>query len=288
MAEVRGFYDSRTSTMTYVVWDSDASDAVIIDPVLDYDAASAQTWTESVDEITEFVRGQRLTVHWVLETHAHADHLSGSQLLLERFDGAKLGIGNRITEVQETFKQVFGLSPDFPTDGRQFSRLLQDGETLEAGALRIEVVHTPGHTPACATYAIGDALFTGDALFMPDMGTGRCDFPAGSARDLYQSVHERIYSYPDATRLFVGHDYQPGGRELAFETTVGAQKRGNKQLTAETSEEEFVRFRTERDAHLSAPKLMLPSVQVNIDAGRLPAPDAEGRRFLRIPVTSRA
>lgn len=282
--EIKPFYDDRTFTMTYVVYDPSTSDAVIIDPVLDYDPAASKVWTESADKVMAFVDSQKLKVHYILETHAHADHLSGSQLLKKRYPQAKVAIGERITVVQETFKKVFDLPQDFPTDGRQFDRLLKDGEVVEAGSLKIEVLFTPGHTPACACYKIADAVFTGDAIFMPDMGTGRCDFPAGSATDLYKSISGKLYALPEATRLFVGHDYQPGGRPVAWETTVGAQKQDNIQLKAGTSEAEFVQFRSNRDKQLAAPKLLFQSVQINIDAGQMPKPNSENKRFLKIPM----
>ncbi|MFW5740653.1 MAG: MBL fold metallo-hydrolase, partial [Myxococcota bacterium] len=262
--EIKAFYDKRTFTLTYIVYDPESKDAVVIDPVLDYDPASSKTWTESVDEVIHFVNDQKLRVHYVLETHAHADHLSGAQRLKEACPNLKLAIGARITEVQKVFKQVFDLPSDFPTDGRQFDVLLEEGKPIEAGTLKIDTIYTPGHTPACATYKIGDAIFTGDAIFMPDGGTGRCDFPGGSAKDLYESITKRIYTLPDATRLFVGHDYQPGGRELAYETTVGAQKQGNVALDGKTTEADFVAFREKRDASLNAPKLLFQSVQVNV------------------------
>jgi glyoxylase-like metal-dependent hydrolase (beta-lactamase superfamily II) len=282
--DIKAFYDARTFTMTYVVYDAGTRDAVIIDPVLDYDPAASKVWTESVDQVVEFARGLNLNVHYILETHAHADHLSGSQLLKKTYPQAKVAIGERITVVQETFKKVFDLPDDFPTDGRQFDRLLKEGEVVAAGLLKIEVMFTPGHTPACASYKIGDAVFVGDAIFMPDMGTGRCDFPAGSATNLYNSITHKFYTLPDATRLFVGHDYQPGGRELAWETTVGAEKQNNIQLKASTSEAEFVQFRAARDKQLAAPKLLFQSVQVNIDAGRMPKPNSERKRFLTMPL----
>lgn len=281
---IKAFYDTRTNTISYVVHDPASRDAVIIDPVLDYDPADSKVWSESVDQLVEYAQQQGLKVHYILETHAHADHLSGSQLLKKTFPDAKVAIGERITVVQEIFKKVFDLPDDFPTDGRQFDRLLKDGETLEAGTLKIEVMFTPGHTPACACYKIGDALFTGDTLFMPDMGTGRCDFPAGSATDLYKSITGKIYTLPDETRVFVGHDYQPGGREVAWETTVGEEKRNNIQLKPGTTEADFVAFRTARDKQLAAPKLLFQSVQVNIDAGQLPKPNQECKRYLRIPI----
>ena len=282
--DIKAFYDARTFTMTYVVYDAATRDAVIIDPVLDYDPAASKVWTESVDQLVEFTRGLNLNVHYILETHAHADHLSGSQLLKKTYPQAKVAIGERITVVQETFKKVFDMADDFPTDGRQFDRLLKEGEVVEAGSLKIEVIFTPGHTPACASYKIGDAVFVGDAIFMPDMGTGRCDFPAGSATNLYNSITHKFYTLPDSTRLFVGHDYQPGGRELAWETTVAAEKQNNIQLKASTSEADFVQFRAARDKQLAAPKLLFQSVQVNIDAGQMPKPNSERKRFLTMPL----
>ena len=280
---VKALFDERTWTLTYVVYDPTTLDAVVIDPVLDFDAASGRTWLESVGRVVEVVKELGLKVHWILETHAHADHLSGAQPLRAAL-GAGVAIGAEIRQVQEVFRGVFDLGEGFPTDGSQFDRLLADGEVVEAGSLKLRAIHTPGHTPACMSYHVGDAVFTGDALFMPDYGVGRCDFPAGDAGALYESVHERLYALPDATRVFVGHDYQPGGRSVAWETTIGASKAGNLQLREETSREDFVAFRRARDATLSAPKLLYPSVQVNIDAGRLPAPAANGRRYLKLPV----
>lgn len=282
MAHIKAFFDPRTFTVTYVVWDPATRDAVVIDPVLDYDPAPSRTWTESVDRVTAFLREQDLALRWVLETHAHADHLSGSQLLRRRFD-AKVAIGEGITIVQDVFRGVFDLGERFATDGSQFDRLLGDGDVLTVGGMRIETIATPGHTPACVTYKIDDALFTGDALFMDDYGTGRCDFPKGSAEDLYDSV-QRLYALPDETRVFVGHDYAPNGREVRWETTIGRSKARNVQLRADTPREQFVRFRKERDATLAAPKLLLPSVQINVDAGRLPPPHADGHRYLQIPL----
>ena len=281
--EIKSFFDARTFTFTYVIFDAATKDAVVIDPVLDYEPVGSKLWTESVDVVIKFIKDNGLTLHYILESHAHADHLSGAQMLKEQFPAAKTAVGKNITVVQEFFKTFFNLSGDFPTDGSQFDRLLNDNEVFEAGSLKIEVIFTPGHTPACACYKIGDALFTGDALFMPDMGTGRCDFPAGSAHDLYNSVTERIYALPDDTRIFVGHDYMPGGREVASETTVGEEKRNNIQLSENTSEVDFIKFRSERDKTLSAPKLLFQSVQVNIDAGSMP--DVEGdKQYLKIPV----
>jgi len=279
---VEPFYDPRTSTVTYVVSDPATNDAVVIDPVLDFDPASGRIWTESVDRVSDYLRRAQLRAHFVLETHAHADHLSGSQALRRRFD-ARIAIGERIREVQETFRPIFDLPAGFAADGRQFDRLLADGEVLHAGSLAIEVIATPGHTPACVTYKVRDAIFTGDALFIEDYGTGRCDFPRGSAEALYDSI-QRLYALPDSTRVFVGHDYQPGGREVRWETTIGASKAKNPQLSGTTTRETFVASRRARDAALPAPRLLFPSVQVNVDAGRLPAPHANGTRYLVIPV----
>jgi len=284
--EIKTFFDKRTFTLTYVVYDKQTHDAVVIDPVLDYDPASSKTWTESVDAVIQFVNAEKLRVHYVMETHAHADHLSGAQRLKEACPNVKSVIGARITDVQRVFKKVFDLPDQFPTDGSQFDRLLGDNETIEAGSIRIKAMFTPGHTPACATYQIGDAIFTGDALFMPDGGTGRCDFPGGSAEDLYDSITNRIYTLPEDTRVFVGHDYQPGGRELKYESTVGEQKKSNIVLPASRSREDFVSFREKRDATLNAPKLLFQSVQVNVDAGRLPAPSRNEIRYLRIPINA--
>jgi glyoxylase-like metal-dependent hydrolase (beta-lactamase superfamily II) len=280
--EVHAFFDSRTQTLSYVVFDAASRDAVAIDPVLDYEPVGSFTFTESVDALSEFVRQRELKLHYVLETHAHADHLSGSQLLARRF-GARVVIGSRITEVQKTFQRIFALPTSFPTDGSQFDVLLDEGAVLSAGTLGISALATPGHTPACLSYLIGDAVFTGDALFMEDYGTGRCDFPKGSADALYDSV-QKLYRLPDATRVFVGHDYQPHGRGVLWETTIGKSKRENVQLNEKTTRAEFVSFREGRDAQLAAPRLLFQSVQVNVDAGRLPPPQENGIRYLRLPL----
>ncbi len=279
---IQHFFDPATSTLTYVVHDPATRDALVIDPVLDFDPAGVETSVGSLERVATYVRDHALRLHWVLETHAHADHLSGSQYLRRRF-GARLAIGRGITEVQQTFKRIFDL-PELAVDGSQFARLLDDGELLRAGSLAVDAIATPGHTPACLSYRIGDAVFTGDALFIEDQGTGRCDFPRGSAATLYRSVHERLYALPDATRVFVGHDYQPGGRPLRWETTIGAERRDNIHIRAATTADEFVRFRQARDATLAPPRLLFPSVQVNVDAGRLPPPHANGKRYLSIPL----
>jgi glyoxylase-like metal-dependent hydrolase (beta-lactamase superfamily II) len=279
--QIEAFYDDRTFTLTFLVFDPTTRDAVVIDPVLDYDPVSGKTWTESVDRVAALVTKHQLRLHYVLETHAHADHLSGSQLLRLRFD-AKVVIGERIREVQDTFKGVFDL-PALATDGSQFDKLVADGEVLRAGSIAIEVIATPGHTPACVTYKIEDAVFTGDALFMDDYGTGRCDFPRGSAEAMFDSI-QKLYALPDDTRVFVGHDYQPNGRAVKWMTTIGASKANNPQLSAKTPRGEFVTARQARDKLLAAPRLLYPSVQINIDAGRMPAAHANGMRYLAIPI----
>jgi glyoxylase-like metal-dependent hydrolase (beta-lactamase superfamily II) len=281
--KIKAFYDEPTFTLTYVAYDEQTRDAVVIDPVLDYDSAASSFSVKSVDELSDFLQGNELKLHYILETHAHADHLSGAHELKGRFPGAKLGIGEQITAVQEVFQGFFNLK-ELRTDGSQFDELFSHDQEIAAGSLRLKVIATPGHTPACVSYLVNEeAVFTGDAIFMPDFGTGRCDFPKGDARALYHSIHERLYALPDETKVFVGHDYQPGGRELAYESTVGEEKQKNIQLKAETTEDEFVSFRTERDAKLAAPKLLLPSVQFNIDAGNLPAAEDNGTMYLRIP-----
>ena len=281
---VKEFFDKATWTLTYVVYDSVTKDAVILDPVWDYDSASSKMATQSIDEVMAYVTQNNLKVHYILETHAHADHVSGSQVLKQRLPQAQVGIGAKITDVQKVFKNVFNLNDKFKTDGSQFDLLLEEGKILKAGSLNIETIYTPGHTPACSSYVIGDAVFTGDALFMPDYGTGRCDFPAGSADELYTSVHEKLYKLPDSKRVFVGHDYMPNGRPLAFESTIGEEKAKNIQLKHETTRGQFVEFRNNRDKNLAAPRLLLPSVQVNIDAGHLPQAEENGTRYLKIPV----
>ncbi len=281
--EIEPFYDPATSTLSYLVFDRASRDAVVIDPVLDFDPASGKLALDSVTKILKRVRELGLVPHYILETHAHADHLSASQHLKSQF-GAKIAIGERIREVQETFKPVFGFPASFPTDGSQFDRLLRDGEIVYAGTLALEVIATPGHTPACVSYLVENAVFTGDALFVEDSGTGRCDFPRGDAEALYHSVHDRLYALPGATRVFVGHDYQPGGRALRWSSTIDAERERNIQLKATTTLDEYVAFRRARDRTLAAPRLLLPSVQVNIDAGRLPPVEASGRRYLRVPV----
>lgn len=281
---VFAFFDEQTFTVSYLVCDPSGVDAVIIDPVLDFDASAGRTTTQSADEVLETVNKNGFEVRWIIETHAHADHLSAAPYLKEKL-GAPIAIGAHITEVQHVFGDVFNLGQNFLENGSQFDRLLKDGDTLDIGALTLEALHTPGHTPACMTYKVGDAVFVGDTLFMPDYGTARCDFPGGDASTLYRSIR-RILELPDETRIFVCHDYGPDGRPYAWETTVRAEKAENKHVRVGISEEEFVKMREERDATLSMPALILPSVQVNIRAGQLPAPEENGVSYLKLPLNA--
>jgi len=279
---VHAQFDKSTNTISYVVWDPATAQAAIIDPVLDYDHRSGRASHRSADALLAFVAEQGLSVAWILETHAHADHLSAAPWLKEK-TGAPIGIGEHIRDVQRTFAPVFGLD-DVSGDGREFDRLFRDGETFPLGGLQVGVMHTPGHTPACVSYRIGDAVFVGDTLFMPDYGTARADFPGGDARTLYRSIHA-LLSLPDDTRLFLCHDYKAPGRDhYAWETTVADEKARNVHIGGGVTEEDYVKMREARDATLAAPVLLLPSLQVNIRAGQLPEPEASGRRYLKIPL----
>lgn len=279
---IEPFFDPRTGTLSYLVFDEASKDAVIIDPVLDYEPAGGRLFTESLQRLADRVDAQGLTVHLVLETHPHADHLSGAQWLKAR-TGAKVAVSARITELQAIFSGVFNRE-GVPTDGRQFDRLLEDGEVLEAGTLRLTALATPGHTPACMSFELGDAVFTGDALFLDDVGVGRCDFPKGSADALYDSVTNVLFARPAETRLFVGHDYPPRGRGWRAMTTVGSARAANVQLSGRTTKADFVTLRTARDRTLDPPRLLYPAVQVNLDGGNLPAPASNGRRYLVTPL----
>ena len=280
---VFAFFDNPTNTVSYVVQDPSGKSCAIIDSVLDFDHASGTTDTKSADEIVEFVQKNELDVAWVLESHVHADHLSAAPYLQEKL-GGKIGISANITLVQDTFGKVFNEGTAFQRDGSQFDQLFKDGDSLHIGQMRADVLHTPGHTPACMTFVIGDAAFVGDTLFMPDFGTARCDFPGGSAHDLYNSI-QKILSLPDETRIFVGHDYKaPGRDEFAWETTVGAQKAANIHVGGQREAEEFVQMREARDSTLSMPRLIIPSLQVNMRAGNMPEPDEQGDVFLKIPI----
>ncbi len=281
---VQAFFDPATSTVTYLVHDPATRAAAIIDPVLDFDAASGRTATHSADAILTAAADQGLTVQWLLETHAHADHLSAAHHLREK-TGADVVIGQHITTVQSFFAALFE-ADDVAPDGSQFERLVADGDVLPLGELSIGVMHTPGHTPACVTYLIGDAAFVGDTLFMPDYGTARADFPGGDAGQLYRSTR-RILSLPPETRIFVGHDYLPAGRsDYVWETTVAAQLAGNIHVHEGVSEADFVAMRSARDATLPAPRLILPSLQVNIRAGAMPPPSPGGHTYLKLPVNA--
>jgi glyoxylase-like metal-dependent hydrolase (beta-lactamase superfamily II) len=280
---VTTFFHEPTFTATHVVRDPTGSAAAIVDPVLDYDAAAGRTSTRTADALIAFVEERRLRVEWILETHAHADHLSAAWYLRDKL-GAKVGIGAEIGQVQKTFAGLFNFEPDFPTDGRQFDRLFGNGETFRIGALEMRVMHTPGHTPACVTYVIGDAAFVGDTLFMPDYGTARADFPGGDAETLYRSIR-RVLELPPETRLFLCHDYKAPGRDrFRWETTVAAERAHNIHVRDGISESEFVAMRKSRDATLSAPALLFPSVQVNVRAGQLPRPEVNGISYLKIPL----
>jgi len=284
--EIKSFFDPATSTMTYVVFDAQSKDAVIIDPVLDFEPADMTLATKSIDLLMAFVGEHKLKIHYILETHVHADHLSGARELIQQaLPHAVIAISERITEVQAIFKKVFNFPESFRTDGSQFGRLLKDGETIAAGTIEVKIMATPGHTPACVSFHIGDALFTGDALFIPDSGTGRCDFPGGNAKALFNSISRRIYQLPLQTRIFVGHDYQPNGRELRFQTSVEESRTKNIQLRAETTEAEYIAFRSARDKTLSAPKLLFPSVQINMAAGHYPPAESNGKVYLKFPLT---
>ena len=283
--QIQAFFHEATNSISYLVADPEAKAAAVIDAVLDFDPASGKVWTESVDEIFAVANERGLRIEWLLETHAHADHLSASAWLKER-TGAKIGIGAGIEEVQRTFRAVF--EPCGAADADCFDRLFADGEKIELASLSIEVIATPGHTPACVSYRIGDAVFVGDTLFMPDYGTARCDFPGGDAGQLYRSI-QRILALPRETRLFMCHDYKAPGRDrFAWETTVGEELDHNVHIGGGVDEEDYVTMRETRDRTLCAPKLLYPAIQVNIRGGRLPPPEPSGRRYLKIPISSPA
>lgn len=283
-AQIQAFFHEPTSTVSYLVWDEASSHAAIIDSVLDFDPKSGRTGTQSAQAILDAVEAKGLTLVWILETHAHADHLSAAPFI-KTATGAPIVIGERIKVVQGVFKGVFNLD-DVTPDGRPFDRLVKDGDRLALGALEIEVLHTPGHTPACVSYHIGDAVFVGDTLFMPDYGTARADFPGGDARTLYRSIR-KILALPDNTRLFLCHDYRaPGRQAYAWESSVAEQRRANIHVRDGVSEDEFVALREARDKTLEMPALILPSIQVNIRAGELPRPEANGVRYLKLPLNA--
>lgn len=277
------FFDKDTFTLSYVVHNEGQSEAIVIDPVWDYDPASGKLTEASVHKIIDYLKQNNLTPVINIDTHAHADHLSGSQILKKYYPKMQVAVSERIKIVQGVFAKVFNIENEFK-DSHHFDRLIKDFEEIKVSGLTIKAIPTPGHTPACTSYLIEDAVFTGDTIFMPDSGTGRSDFPGGSTKDLYKSITQNLYTLPDSTKVFVGHDYQPGGRELAFQTTIGDLKKANFQLKANTPENEFVSFQDKRDAGLNAPRLLLPSIQVNIRAGRLPTRESNGTQYLKIPL----
>ncbi|EED34361.1 metallo-beta-lactamase family protein [Luminiphilus syltensis NOR5-1B] len=281
-AVVKHFFDPRTWTLTYIVTDPETRHCAIVDPVLDLDYASGTLTTESADEVIAYVTAEGLTVDYILETHVHADHLTSAPYLKEKL-GGKIAIGSAITTVQSTFAQVYNETDAFPTDGSQFDVTLSDNDSFKVGNLVACALHVPGHTPACMAYRIDDALFVGDTLFMPDAGTARCDFPGGDAKTLYRSI-KKLLNLPAETRVFVCHDYQPNGRQLAYETTIGDQRKSNIHVKEGVTEEEFVTMRETRDNTLAMPTLILPSLQVNMRAGHLPPAEANGRLFLSLPI----
>lgn len=280
--KVHSFLHEPTSTFSYVVWDPHSKNAAVIDSVLDYQADSGHVSTETADRLIDFVRERGLTVQWVLETHAHADHVAAGGYVHRQLGGTT-GIGAGIRQVQKHFKEVYDFERGFQADGRPFERLFDDYETFHVGHIQARAIPTPGHTSDHLTYQIGDALFVGDTLFMPDGGTARCDFPGGSARTLYRSIH-RLFELPEETRLFVLHDYRPGDREYRHETTVGEQKRDNIHVGGDRSEEDFVKLRSERDATLGLPTLIIPSVQINVRAGHTPPAADNGVRYVKVPL----
>ena len=281
--DVRPFRHESTGTWSYVVADPGSGRCAIVDPVLDFDPKSGRSSATSAGAIADFVRGEGLTNEWILETHAHADHLSAAQWLRSAI-GGKIAIGQGIREVQRAFRDILNLEPAFPVDGRQFDRLVADGDTLAIGSLSAQVIATPGHTSDSLSYLVGDAVFVGDSIFMPDSGTARCDFPGGDAGVLFASIR-RLYALPGATRVFVCHDYRPGGREALCETTIATQRESNIHVKDATSEAEFTAMRRKRDATLEMPALIYPAVQFNIRGGRPPPAEANGRSYLKLPLT---
>jgi glyoxylase-like metal-dependent hydrolase (beta-lactamase superfamily II) len=280
--DVTAFFDEPTNTVTYVVRDPASTSCAVIDSVMDIDYAAGRITYASADAVIDFIKAQGLTLEWLIETHVHADHLSGAPYIQGKL-GGKIGIGENITIVQDTFGKVFNEGTEFQRDGSQFDHLFKDGDTYRIGGMTAFVMHTPGHTPACMTHVVGDAAFVGDTLFMPDGGSARADFPGGDARTLYRSI-QRVLSLPDGLRLFMCHDYGPNGREIRWETTVAEQKAHNIHVRDGITEDQFVATREARDATLGMPRLIIPSLQVNMRAGDLPPPDASGKRFLKVPI----
>ncbi|WP_370630867.1 MBL fold metallo-hydrolase [Maritimibacter sp. DP1N21-5] len=280
--DVKAFFDPATNTISYVVKDPTSNKCAIVDSVMDIDYAAGRITYDNADEIIAYVQDNGLEVEWLIETHVHADHLSAAPYIQEKV-GGKIGIGENITVVQDTFGKVFNEGTEFQRDGSQFDRLFKDGDTYQIGNMTAFAMHTPGHTPACMTHVVGDASFVGDTLFMPDGGSARADFPGGDAGVLYDSI-QRVLALPDETRLFMCHDYGPNGRDIQWETTVGDEKAHNIHVGGGKTKEDFVKFRTERDAQLDMPKLIIPSLQVNMRAGAMPPADEQGDVFFKVPV----
>lgn len=282
--QIASFFDKVTGTITYVVYDEPGGQAAVIDPVLDYDPKAGRTSTVSAQQVVDYLRAQGLHLEWIIETHAHADHLSAAHFIKQQL-GGKIAIGEHIRTVQGVFKKIFNLGEDLSVDGRQFDYLFKEGERFRIGKLDAEVLFVPGHTPADMAYKVGDAVFVGDTLFMPDVGTARCDFPGGDAHAMYRSIR-KLLSLPDETRLFMCHDYPPAGREPAWETSVAGQRRSNIHVHDGVTEEQFVAMRQARDATLDMPVLILPAIQVNIRAGEMPPPEANGVSYFKIPINA--
>ena len=283
--DVKGFFDEATNTISYVVWDRTTKQAAIIDSLLDFDQASGRTATHSADRMIAFVKDTGLTVEWIIDTHVHADHLTAAPYIKSQL-GGRTGIGEHISTVQKVFGEIFNAGQEFHTDGSQFDHLFTDGETYKIGTIEARAIHTPGHTPACMRHLIGGAVFVGDTIFMPDYGTARCDFPGGDAATLYDSI-QKLFALPGDTRVFLCHDYKAPGREHhVWETTIGEEKAHNTHIHEGVTKAQFVKMRTERDATLDMPKLILPSVQVNMRAGEMPPAESNGMRYMKIPINA--
>ena len=280
--EVFGFHDSSSGTISYVVKDPDSKKSAVIDSVLDFDHSSGRTSSHNADKIISFIEKNKLDLEWIIETHVHADHLSGAPYIQEKI-GGKIGIGEHICTVQNVFGKIFNEGTEFQRDGSQFDKLFKDGDFYTIGSLNARVMHTPGHTPACMVHIIENSAFVGDTLFMPDGGTARADFPGGNARDLYKSI-KKVLELPSETKLFICHDYGPGGRDIAWETTVGEQRKNNVHVKDGISEDEFVKTRETRDASLSMPKLIVPATQINMRAGSLPEEENNGVSYIKLPI----
>ena len=281
--KIKGFFDEETSTISYVVYDMTSKKCAVIDSVLDFDFSSGTIDYHNAEKIISFIEKMKLDLEWLIETHVHADHLSASPYIQKKL-GGKIGISEKISDIQNIFGKTFNAGTEFQRDGSQFDRLFKDNDEYKIGNINCKVINTPGHTPACTAHVIGNSIFVGDTLFMPDFGTARCDFPGGSSENLFSSI-QKILSLPDATRIFVGHDYKAPGREhYAWETTVGEQKKKNIHIKSGKSKEDFVKLRDERDAKLAMPKLIVPSLQINMRAGNMPEPDEQGDVFLKVPI----